>query len=332
MESARELEKDGGLADAGVIYEKILKKDPGSEPAIERLLILYRKLKDYRRELSVLDGAIAEVRRRQKAVREQWIQSHPQAASAGRSMFRQLEKGGTAIMGSDDDPTVQRWIKRRELVAGRISGKKGQGGKGTPRQEKEALAAKKKAAEGDRQRPARPKKEEKERKAAGGAGKDAEKEKRRAGMEKRKAEQVRRKAEKEKRKGEQQRKAEIEKKKAEKAREMTDAERQKLEAGRRPSLFVVILRYLVPLEEIDAAMKQHILYLDKHFAARDFLVSGRQVPRAGGIILARGKNRAAVEKIIKQDPFLKRGLASADIIEFSISQAGKELRAWLHLI
>ena len=76
-------------------------------------------------------------------------------------------------------------------------------------------------------------------------------------------------------------------------------------------------------------MKQHMAYLDKYYVKGDFLVSGRQVPRTGGIILARGKDRNAVEKTIRQDPFVKRKLASADIIEFSPSQSGKGLEEWL---
>ena len=57
-----------------------------------------------------------------------------------------------------------------------------------------------------------------------------------------------------------------------------------------------------------------------HFIpAGDFVVAGRQVPRTGGIIIARGKNRGAIERIMKQDPFLKGRLASLDIVEFTPS-------------
>lgn len=103
----------------------------------------------------------------------------------------------------------------------------------------------------------------------------------------------------------------------------------KAEAKANPSLFVVILRYLVPLEQIDAIMKQHAAYLQKHYDKGEFLVSGRQVPRTGGIILARAKNRNAIEKAVKQDPFIKRKMASADIIEFTASRSGKGMEGWL---
>ncbi len=101
------------------------------------------------------------------------------------------------------------------------------------------------------------------------------------------------------------------------------------EAKAHPSLFIVSLRYLVPVERIDAVMEQHVAFLDKHFARGEFLVSGRQVPRTGGIILARGKDRTTVERIMQQDPFVKKKLASVDIVEFRASKMAKGLQGWL---
>jgi uncharacterized protein YciI len=51
-----------------------------------------------------------------------------------------------------------------------------------------------------------------------------------------------------------------------------------------------------------------------------FLLSGRKIPRDGGIILAAGGTKSEVEAIVKQDPFHVRGLAEFRIIEFRASQ------------
>src|ERR1700733_6285845 len=142
MDAARGLEKEGRLSDAAVIYQKLFNKDQTSRPVLERLLVVYRKLKDYPKELSVLDEALAAIGRRQKDVREKWIRSHPQAASASRSMFRQLEKGGDADLSWGNDPMVGRWVKRRSLVAQRISGKKGKGRKNTKKAKKDGVRGK----------------------------------------------------------------------------------------------------------------------------------------------------------------------------------------------
>jgi uncharacterized protein YciI len=79
----------------------------------------------------------------------------------------------------------------------------------------------------------------------------------------------------------------------------------------------------VSLDKIDKAMPSHVAFLKNHFEKGDFLVSGRQVPRTGGIIIARGKGRDAVERLMKNDPFVKKKLASVDIVEFTASQIGK---------
>ena len=94
-------------------------------------------------------------------------------------------------------------------------------------------------------------------------------------------------------------------------------------------MFVIELTYRVDLAQIDAAMKPHVAYLNKHYDAGTFLVSGRKVPRDGGIILAVGDDRAAIEAIVKDDPFVARGLADYRIIEFRASQRAKDMPARL---
>lgn len=92
-------------------------------------------------------------------------------------------------------------------------------------------------------------------------------------------------------------------------------------------MFVIELIYTVPLADIDAHMKAHVAFLNKHYAAGQFIVSGRKVPREGGIILAVGESREQIEGIIKEDPFCARGLADFRVIEFRASQQAKDIQA-----
>jgi uncharacterized protein YciI len=85
-------------------------------------------------------------------------------------------------------------------------------------------------------------------------------------------------------------------------------------------MFVIELTYKVDLAEIDAAMKPHMAWLQRHYAAGTFIASGRKVPRDGGIILAATTDRASLEAIVREDPFVARGLADARLIEFRTSQ------------
>ena len=90
-------------------------------------------------------------------------------------------------------------------------------------------------------------------------------------------------------------------------------------------MFVIELIYKAGLTEIDAHMAAHVRFLKKYYAAGNFLVSGRKIPRDGGIILAVGTNRREIEAIVEEDPFYARGLADFRIIEFRASQRADDM-------
>jgi uncharacterized protein YciI len=91
-------------------------------------------------------------------------------------------------------------------------------------------------------------------------------------------------------------------------------------------MFVIELTYRVALSEIDAHMAAHVKFLKKYYASGHFLVSGRKIPRDGGIILAVGKDRQQIEAIVREDPFCARGLADARVIEFRASQQADDIQ------
>lgn len=81
--------------------------------------------------------------------------------------------------------------------------------------------------------------------------------------------------------------------------------------------FVISLHYIAPLTAIDAAMRAHVGFLEKQRTAGVFIAWGRKVPRSGGIILACGESRAAIERIMQDDPFVARQLAEIEVTEFA---------------
>lgn len=85
-------------------------------------------------------------------------------------------------------------------------------------------------------------------------------------------------------------------------------------------MFVIELLYKADLKDIDAHMHAHVAFLKKYYTAGNFLVSGRKIPREGGVILATAKSKDALEAIVREDPFVTHGLADFRIIEFRASQ------------
>lgn len=94
-------------------------------------------------------------------------------------------------------------------------------------------------------------------------------------------------------------------------------------------MFIINLNYIVPLEQLDAHMADHVKFLRKYYKQNVFVASGRKVPRTGGIILALAGSKEEIEHIISEDPFFIHKLAEFTITEFLTSQYHPELKKLL---
>lgn len=91
-------------------------------------------------------------------------------------------------------------------------------------------------------------------------------------------------------------------------------------------MFIAILTYKKPLEEVDRFLQAHREYLAEHYAAGDFIASGPQTPRIGGVIVMKAESRETVSAIIAEDPFHINSIADYQIVEFTPTMLGnKEL-------
>jgi len=81
-------------------------------------------------------------------------------------------------------------------------------------------------------------------------------------------------------------------------------------------MFIILLKYVKPLECIEELVPAHIEFLDRFYSEAKFIVSGRKNPRTGGVIVANARNEEEVWSIIKQDPFYIDGAAEYEVIEF----------------
>lgn len=91
-------------------------------------------------------------------------------------------------------------------------------------------------------------------------------------------------------------------------------------------MYIISLTYKVPLENIDQHLLAHVDYLNKQYELGNFLMSGRKVPRDGGIILAKAESKEELMNLIAQDPFKIHELADYEVIEFIPSKAAAELQ------
>lgn len=81
-------------------------------------------------------------------------------------------------------------------------------------------------------------------------------------------------------------------------------------------MFIITLTYQQGPEQIDALLADHRAFLREQYEHGVFLMSGRMVPRSGGVIVAVADSRADIEAVIELDPFKQAGAASYQITEF----------------
>lgn len=82
------------------------------------------------------------------------------------------------------------------------------------------------------------------------------------------------------------------------------------------AMFIVSLTYKTEISEVERYIDLHVQFLDKYYAEKKFICSGRKNPRTGGIILVRGGSRAELLEIIQEDPFTQHGVAGYTMTEF----------------
>jgi uncharacterized protein YciI len=80
-------------------------------------------------------------------------------------------------------------------------------------------------------------------------------------------------------------------------------------------MFLLLLHYDDGvLDQLDELIPAHYEYVDRHMKAGTFLLTARRDPRVGGVILAGRADRARIEEITAEDPFLRTGRVRYEII------------------
>jgi tetratricopeptide (TPR) repeat protein len=114
--AARVAEQDADLGKAIKLYEQNIKEDYADEFAFERLMIIYRKQKEYKNELRVITRGIELFR--------QNIEKHLKHSLARHVDGKKLEQLSKAILRKSGVKTeelhfpdpIDKWIKRKETV------------------------------------------------------------------------------------------------------------------------------------------------------------------------------------------------------------------------
>lgn len=80
-------------------------------------------------------------------------------------------------------------------------------------------------------------------------------------------------------------------------------------------MFLVLTKYVRPIEDVDKFLPAHSEFLDKYYALGKVIFSGRRNPRTGGAILFNVGTEAEVSEILSHDPFRKNGVTECELYE-----------------
>ncbi|TLD96191.1 GTP cyclohydrolase [Helicobacter jaachi] len=82
------------------------------------------------------------------------------------------------------------------------------------------------------------------------------------------------------------------------------------------ALFVCLVHYTKPYEEVQTKLQEHREYLKKGYEKGILLASGPRIPKDGGIIIGAFEDKDAAFDFSCGDPFVQHNLAKYEILTF----------------
>lgn len=117
---AREYEQNGELEKAALVYEKVIRESKLNQDAYDRLMIIYRKLKEYSKEAAVIKKAIhAFEDLYDHDARKKPDKKVAALSKALNKMTGLADKKGQSLY--DPEP-LGKWKKRMKVVEKRLEG------------------------------------------------------------------------------------------------------------------------------------------------------------------------------------------------------------------
>ncbi|AXY74121.1 tetratricopeptide repeat protein [Paraflavitalea soli] len=117
---AKEAEQAGEPAQAVKLYTQALKNDPMDDISYNRLMVHYRRQKDYQKELKIIQAAIAAHLHHAQQTGEQWLKKNKQTARTARALVKSLGLVDRKGMPKLETRQIETWQKRMGIVRKRI--------------------------------------------------------------------------------------------------------------------------------------------------------------------------------------------------------------------
>ncbi len=93
--------------------------------------------------------------------------------------------------------------------------------------------------------------------------------------------------------------------------------------------FIVEIVYKAPIEKINEVRDRHRAFLEKGYEQGLILMSGPQIPRIGGMIIARAGSMEEIVEFLSKDPYQMEKAAEYKFIEFTPVHYQDIIKEWI---
>ena len=94
--------------------------------------------------------------------------------------------------------------------------------------------------------------------------------------------------------------------------------------------FVVEITYTIPADQLGEITDLHRAFLQTGYDQGWLLCSGPRVPRTGGIVIARAPTLEDLQNFFTHDPYVHKGMATYNFIEFQPVKYNPLLEGWVN--
>lgn len=118
------LEGAAKFKEAAEQYVLILNQNPLHVEAGNRLMMMYRKLKEYKKEVSLINKLVAAHEKEVEGNQREWIKNHGELAELSRPLAESLGLLNSEGLPFYENEMLNRWKKRREILSKKITPKR----------------------------------------------------------------------------------------------------------------------------------------------------------------------------------------------------------------
>jgi tetratricopeptide (TPR) repeat protein len=116
ISQARLHEEDGEIEKAATLYERAIRQEPFLEFPYNRLMIIYRKLKQPEDEARVIRKALQVFQDYYDRKPEKMKSTNPRAAKLSKALLKMVEGKKKINAGTNYPEPIPSWIRRMKVV------------------------------------------------------------------------------------------------------------------------------------------------------------------------------------------------------------------------